>query len=211
MDRAEIDITSISMTDLRADPSGGWIRQMAALAYRAFREPPWNDDLDIPRLQFGLGVDLMRRNARAVVARHRPGERIVGYLLGYEVLRTSEDHRDLTLADISGTHRLDELFEDASPMFYWDTLCVDRHYRKRGLAHSLALNMIGALLRQGFRHIGRTSVEAAAMRNLFTALGFQELPIHDVFYPDRTYWLLACRDVLDNPDRIGDFLPPSTK
>jgi len=49
------------------------IKEMSDLAYHAFREPPWNDDPEAPRLHFGLGVDLVRRSAKAwgkLILRH---------------------------------------------------------------------------------------------------------------------------------------------
>ena len=69
MDVDDIAIERIGVEDLRADTSGVLIEQMGSLAHRAFREPPWNDDLEKPRLHFGLGVDLMRRNAVALIAK----------------------------------------------------------------------------------------------------------------------------------------------
>ena len=69
MDVDDIAIERIGVEDLRADKSGVLIEQMGSLAYRAFREPPWNDDLEKPRLHLGLGVDLMRRNAVALIAK----------------------------------------------------------------------------------------------------------------------------------------------
>ena len=163
------------------------------MAFRAFREPPWNDDLALPRLHFGLGIDLMRRNARLFMAKSRPEDRAVGYLLGYEILRTRTDSRDLTLAEISGSRELDALFDDPKPLFYWDTLCVDPDHRRQGLARGLALAMIRALEPEGFRHIARTSVRAAAMRRLFSALTFRELSARDARFPERSYWLLSPR------------------
>jgi hypothetical protein len=78
MDQHNIEIVPISVEDLRADTSGTLVCQIAKLAYLGFREPPWNDDLEKPRLHFGLGVDLMRRNALAFAAKLIPSEKIVG-------------------------------------------------------------------------------------------------------------------------------------
>jgi hypothetical protein len=80
----EIDISPILVEHLRQDTSGSMIKEMSDLAYHAFREPPWNDDLEAPRLHFGLGVDLMRRNAKAWIAWSKPARKVVGYILGYE-------------------------------------------------------------------------------------------------------------------------------
>lgn len=53
MDIDEIAIERISVEDLRVDRSGVLIEQMASLAYRVFREPPWNDDCELVRLHLG--------------------------------------------------------------------------------------------------------------------------------------------------------------
>ncbi|MGH8585770.1 MAG: GNAT family N-acetyltransferase [Gammaproteobacteria bacterium] len=191
MDVDDIAIERIVVEDLRADKAGLLIEQMASLAYRAFREPPWNDDLERPRLHFGLGVDLMRRNAVALIAKARDSGKIVGYALGYEVLREGEDHRDLTLGTISGTTALDYLFERGTRVFYADTVCVDPGARRRQIACGLAAAVIPVLRREGFTYyIGRTAIGAIAMRSLFTKLGFEELPVRDVVFPERSYWLL---------------------
>lgn len=192
MDVDDIAIERISAKDLRADKSGVLIEQIASLAYRAFREPPWNDDLERPRLHFGLGVDLMRRNAVAFIA--KASGKIAGYAVGYEVLRESEDPRDLTLRAISGTSALDYLFEGENRVFYADTVCVDPAARRRQIAYGLAAALIPVLRREGFTYdVGRTCVRATAMRDLFAKLGFQELEVRDSAFPDRTYWSLRVR------------------
>jgi GNAT superfamily N-acetyltransferase len=191
MDVADIAIERITVEDLRADKSGVLIEQIGALAYRAFREPPWNDDLERPRLHFGLGVDLMRRNAVAFIAKAKASGKIAGYALGYEVLRESEDHRDLTPRAISGTTALDYLFEGGNCVFYGDTLCVDPDARRRQIAYGLVAAQIPVLRSEGFAYrIGRTALNAA-MRGVFAKLGFEELPVRDAVFPERTYGLLT--------------------
>ena len=190
MDADDIAIERIAVEDLRADTPGVLIEQMGSVAYRAFREPPWNDDLEKPRLHFGLGVDLMRRNAVASIA--KASGKIAGYAVGYEVLRESEDHRDVTLRAISGTTALDYLFEGGTRVFYADTVCVDPGARRRQIAFGLAEAVIPVLRREGFTYyIGRTAIGAIAMRSLFAKLGFEELPVRDAVFPERTYWLLG--------------------
>ncbi|OOO02811.1 MAG: hypothetical protein USCGTAYLOR_00948 [Chromatiales bacterium USCg_Taylor] len=191
MDIDEIAIEHISVEDLRVDKSGVLIEQIASLAYRAFREPPWNDDCALARLHLGLGVDLMRRNAVALIAKTRGSGEITGYALGYEVLRESEDPRDLTLSTISGTTALDYLFEAGGRVFYGDTLCVDPDARRRRIAYGLVVAQLRLIRSEGFTYrIGRTAVNATAMRALFAKLGFEELPVQDAVFADRTYWLL---------------------
>ena len=191
MDTENVEIVQILVEDLRADVSGILVRQITNLAYRAFREPPWNDDLEKPRLHFGLGVDLMRRNALAFAAKVKPSGRIVGYDLGYEVFRESEDPRDLALSVISGTNALDHLFEGGRRVFYEDTLCVDPGFRRRHISYGLSTAQIAALHAEGFTYrIGRTAITCGAMKALYKKLGHQELDVHDALYPERTYWLL---------------------
>ena len=55
MDLEEVEIVPISVEELRADKSGVLVEQMAALAYQAFRDPPWSDQTEKPRLHLGLG------------------------------------------------------------------------------------------------------------------------------------------------------------
>jgi hypothetical protein len=188
----DIVIERIAVEDLRADKAGLVIEQMASLAYRAFREPPWNDDLEKPRLHFGLGVDLMRRNAVVLIAKATDSGQIAGYALGYEVFQESEDPRELTLRAISGTTALDYLFEGGTRVFYADTVCVDLGARRRQIACGLAAAVIPVLRREGFTYyIGRTAIGAIAMRSLFAKLGFEELPVRDAVFPERSYWLLT--------------------
>jgi ribosomal protein S18 acetylase RimI-like enzyme len=192
MDIDDIAIERIAVEDLREDRPGVLIGQIASLAYRAFRESHWNDDLERPRLHFGLGVDLMRRNAVVFIAKANASGKIAGYALGYEVLRESEDHRDLTLRAISGTTALDYLFEGGNRVFYGDTLCVDPDARRRQIAYGLVAAQITVLRSEGFAfRIGRTAMNATAMRGLFAKLEFEELPVRDAVFPERAYWLLA--------------------
>ncbi|MFH0343929.1 MAG: GNAT family N-acetyltransferase [Chromatiales bacterium] len=191
VDSEEVEIVPISLEELRADKSGVLVEQMAALAYHSFREPPWSDRTEKPRLHLGLGVDLMRCNALAFAAKTKLSGKLVGYILGYEVFQESGDPRDLTLYKISGTKALDYLFEGGKRVFYGDTLCVDPGFRRRHIAYKLSASLISGLRAQGFAYrIGRTDIIAGGMRALFAKLGFQELSAHDTSYPERTYWLL---------------------
>jgi len=191
MGQDNIEIVPILVEDLRADVSGNLVEQITNLAYHAFREPPWDDDLEKPRLHFGLGVDLMRRNALAYAAKVKPSGRIVGYGLGYEVFRESKDPRDLTLCEISGTKLLDHFFDGGRRVFYGDTLCVAPEFRQRQISYRLSVAQVAALRAEGYSYrVGRTAIAGAAMRALYTKLGYQELFVHDELYPDRTFWLL---------------------
>src|SRR5438067_1969003 len=152
MDLEEVEIERISIEELRADKSGVLVEQMATLAYHTFREPPRSDDYEKPRLHLGLGVDLMRCNALAFIAKAKPSDKIVGYILGYEVFRESEDPRDLTLSVISGTKTLDYLFEGGRRVFYGDILCVDPGFRRRHIAYRLTAAQIDELRAEGFAY-----------------------------------------------------------
>lgn len=191
MDQDNIEIVPVLVEDLRKDSSGSLVSQISNLAYLAFREPPWSDDHEKPRLHFGLGVDLMRRNALAFAARLNSSGKIVGYDLGYEVFRESKEPRDLTLYEISGTHALDHLFECGRRVFYEDTICVDPGFRRRHISYRLSIAQIDAIRAEGFTYrIGRTAITCGAMKTLYTKLGHQELNVYDALYPERTYWLL---------------------
>lgn len=192
MDIDDIALEPITIDDLRADKSGILIKQIASLAYRAFRDPPWADDAERPRLHLGLGVDLMRRCALALIAKDKGSGKIAGYSVGYEVFLQSDDPRDLTLSAIAGTKALDYLFNGGHRVFYGDTLCVDRAARRRRIGYRLAAAQIPILRGWGFAYrIGRTATSATAMRALYLKLGFEELPLHDAVLTDRTYWLLC--------------------
>jgi hypothetical protein len=77
----EVEIAPVSAEDLRRDSSGTLVKALAALAYHAFREPPWSDDHEKPRLHFGyrhglaaplpLSVSRLRR-WRALVRKREP-------------------------------------------------------------------------------------------------------------------------------------------
>ncbi|MGJ0485415.1 MAG: GNAT family N-acetyltransferase [Methylomicrobium sp.] len=173
IDPNDVILENITADTLRLDTTGALIERMADLAYHAFREPPWNDDLEKPRLHFGLGADLMRRNAMALIAKAKVTSETIGYTLGYEIFRQSDDPRDLTLGAISGSGALDELFEAGERIFYGDTLCVDPAYRRRNIAFTLTASQIDRLRREGFAYrIGRTSIASEPMKALYAKLGF---------------------------------------
>lgn len=183
-----ISILPITAEDLRADHGGTLIEQVAHLAFAAFREPPWHDDHSHSRLHFGLGVDLMRKNSLAFIA--GVNNQVIGYSVGYELVKERDDSRDISLEAISGTRAMDAWLEQGR-LFYWDTLCVAQEYRRLNIASRLALAAIDKLRAQGFAYyLARTDQNAVAMRGALSKLGFAELPVHDSAFPTRTYWLL---------------------
>jgi GNAT superfamily N-acetyltransferase len=191
MDLEEVEIAPISVEELIADKAGALVEQIVALVYHALREPLWSNAHGKPRLHFGLGMVMMRRNALAFIAKTKPSAKIIGHSLGFEVFRESEDPRDPALYEISGTRALDGLFEGGARVFYGDSLCVDPEFRRRHIAYRLCIAQMDVLRREGFTYrIGRTAIAAEAMRALYNKLGFQESPVHDALYPERTYWLL---------------------
>jgi ribosomal protein S18 acetylase RimI-like enzyme len=190
-DLKELEIARVSVEELRADKSGALIEQLATLIYDVFREPPWNEEPEKPRIHFGLGTGLMRRNAILYIAKIKSSGKIVGYIMGLELLSETEDHRDCTLSEISGTHALDFLVEGGKRVFYVSGLGVDPKFRRCHVAERLSVALINELRMEGFTYrLGRTDISATAMRALYTKLGFQELSVHDTLYPERTYWLL---------------------
>lgn len=186
-----VEITRISVGELRADKSGVLVDQISTLIYDVFREPPWSEDLEKPRILFGLGVELMRRNAVLLIARVKGPDAIIGYILGHEALRESEDPRDLTLSRIAGAHALDYLCEGGKRVFYGDGLGISPRFRRQHIAERLFVALNRVLRKAGFAYcLGRTDLTAQAPRGLLSKLGFQELPIYDALYLQRTYWLL---------------------
>jgi ribosomal protein S18 acetylase RimI-like enzyme len=191
MSEEEIEIAPVSLAELRAEKSGLLVEQLALLIHGIFRGPPWNEDDEMPRILFGLGTEMMRRNAILYVAKAKCSGTIAGYLMGHEVRERIEDPRDRTLGEIAGTPALDYLFEGGKRVFYVDGLGVAPDFRRRHVAERLSLALIEELRLQGFDYrIGRTDTTARPVRSLFTKLGFRELPVCDAFYPTRTYWVL---------------------
>lgn len=188
--KADFEVTALTLADLRADHTGGLIEQIALLINEVFSEPPWHENLSAARIQFGLGVEMMRNNPVLFVAKNGAG-RIIGYLMGQEVLKDSEDPRNQTLSKIAGSKDLDYLFNENKRIFYVSGIGVIQKYRRCGIAEQLSLMLINELRRLGFGYrIGRTDNSVHAMRNLYLKQGFQELPVADANYPERTYWLL---------------------
>jgi hypothetical protein len=60
-DDSSIEISRLTLAELRADESGTAIEQLADLIIEAFRELPWNEHFSASRIHFGLGVELMRQ------------------------------------------------------------------------------------------------------------------------------------------------------
>jgi ribosomal protein S18 acetylase RimI-like enzyme len=187
-----IEITRLTLADLRADESGTAVEQLAELIVEAFREPPWHKQFSASRIHFCLGVELMRQGALLYAAREDASGRIVGYVLGKELTVNPGDDRLQTLQEISGTAALDYLCEGGRRVFYVTGLAVRPDFRRRGIAERHSLALLGELRRQGFSYrLGRTDRSMIGMRNLYEKLGFKELPITDANYPERSYWLLA--------------------
>ena len=108
------------------------------------------------------------------------------------MLRESEDPRDLTLRPSRAPPRSITCSRAGKRVFYGDTLCVDPDARRRQIAYGLVAAQIPVLRSEGFAYrIGRTAMNATAMRGLFAKLGFEELPVRDAVFPERTYWLLT--------------------
>lgn len=187
-----IEITRLTLADLRVDESGTAIEQLAELIVEAFREPPWHEHFSASRIHFGLGVELMRQGALLYAAKEQDAGRIVGYVLGKELAAGEGNGHQQTLKDISGTAALDYLCENGRRVFYVSGLAVRSGFRRRGIAERLSLALLDDLRRQGFSYrLGRTDRSMISMRNLYQKLGFRELPVTDANHSERSYWLLA--------------------
>ncbi len=186
------DVKVITMADLRTDQEGVFISQLATLICEVFSQSPWNERYSPARIMFGMGIEMMRKNTLLITARHKENDHLIGYVLGQELLVNSEDPRDQTFFKISGAHDLDYLAENNRRTFYVSGLGVSLKYRRCGIAEQLSMTLLKELRQHKFAYrLGRTDLQAHSMRNLYTKQGFKELPIRDVNYPQRSYWLLA--------------------
>ncbi|MFI3198197.1 MAG: GNAT family N-acetyltransferase [Methylococcaceae bacterium] len=186
------DVQVITLIDLRSDQYGLLISDLAEIICEVFSEPPWNESFSAPRITFGLGVEMMRKNAILVIARHKKEGHLIGYILGQELIVKSDDPRDQTFFKISGGYALDFLANNNQRTFYVGGLGVRSKYRRLGVAEQLSTTLISELRRHKFDYrIGRTDLQAYGMRKLYSKQGFKELPVHDINYPERSYWLLS--------------------
>ncbi len=111
------EVEAVTLAKLRSDNNGRLISHIAALIQEVFSEPPWGESYAIGRLNFGLGVELMRKNPLLFVAKNKNDGKVIGYLLGQELIKQSDDERDQTLFKISGTTQLDYLTENNKRVF----------------------------------------------------------------------------------------------
>ncbi len=186
------DVQVIKLNDLRSDQKGLLISDLAEIIVEVFSDPPWNENFSATRIMFGLGVEMMRKNAILVIARHKQEGHLIGYILGQELVVDSDDCRDQTFFKISGGYNLNFLAKNNQRTFYVGGLGVRSKYRRLGVAEHLSTALISELRRHQFDYrIGRTDQQAYAMRNLYIKQGFKELPVHDINYPERSYWLLS--------------------
>jgi len=182
----------ITLADLRADESGVLISNLAEIICEVFSEPPWNERFSASRIMFGLGIEMMRKNAMLIIARHKQEGHVIAYMLGQELVIASDDPRDQTFLKISGGHDLDVLANNQQRTFYVSGLGVRATYRRLGVAEQLSATLLSELRRHQFDYrLGRTDLQAHGMRKLYSKQGFKELPVYDLNYPDRSYWLLS--------------------
>lgn len=174
----------ISALILAADATGKVIRQLARIAYAVFGEPPWQDDLALPRLHFGLGVDLMRPGAKAFSAHDKATGEAVGYIFVYEACKRASLPNTLTLRGLSIRRRRKGF--------------LLRHFMRRSASSQRAVaESLSECLNDSLRsereftyRLDRTQISAEAHRGLYRKLGFPELPVRDIRFPDRSYGLL---------------------
>jgi len=186
------EVQVITLADLRADQDGYLVSELAELICEVFSEPPWNEHFSATRIMFGLGVEMMRKNAMLVVARHKQQGQLIGYILGQELVVVSEDLRDQTFYKISGGYDLDFIADNTQRTFYVGGLGVRSKYRRLGVAEKLSATLISELRQHKFDYrLVRTDMQAYGMRKLYSKQGFKELPVYDIKYPERSYWLLT--------------------
>ena len=176
MAQTEVEVLPLTEETLSEDALGTIVTQLAVISYLVFNTPPWSDGLAIPRLIYGLGKDLMRKNAVAYFARLKSGL-VVGYNLGYEIFLTSDDTRDRTLQEVSGTNALDYLFEEGRKrIFLGDTLCVHPGLWRQGIGEKLVSAVTEQAQRMEFDiRLGRTDVTHMPQRQHFGKHGFPEV------------------------------------
>ena len=186
------DVQVITLIDLRSDQYGVLISDLAEIICEVFSESPWNESFSAARIMFGLGVEMMRNNPILVIASHKQEGHPIGYILGQELVAESDDPRDQTFFKISGGYDLNFLANNNQRTFYVGGLGVRSKYRRLGVAEQLSTTLISELRRHKFDYrIGRTDLQAYGMRKLYSKQGFKELPVYDINYPERSYWLLS--------------------
>jgi ribosomal protein S18 acetylase RimI-like enzyme len=186
------EVQVITVADLKADQNGLMISELAELICEVFSEPPWNECFSTTRIMFGLGAEMMRKNAILVIAKHKQEGHVIAYMLGQELVVESDDPRDQTFLKISGGHDLDVLGNNQQRTFYVSGLGVRATYRRLGIAEQLSATLLSELRRHKFDYrLGRTDLKAHGMRKLYNKQGFKELPVYDLKYPERSYWLLS--------------------
>jgi ribosomal protein S18 acetylase RimI-like enzyme len=208
IEKGNFHIWRVSMEELHKEVLSSW----AKLYCQIWREPPWNEEFwKVEGVIEDIRKEMQRPCAEAFLATVlRPlynyermdlcgadtgpypsdEERtvVVGFTWGYRVIKND-------LQQISGTDALDFLFEDVNTgVFYIDELGVNADLRKHGIGDNLSKQLLLAAQKHGCKHITlRTHVEQRAARALYSNLGFIELPVRDSKYPERSYWLKACR------------------
>ena len=188
----EYQVKRIGLEDFRSDQAGFLVSQLSELICEVFSEPPWHESYAQSRIIFGLGVEMMRKNAILFVAQNKQSNRIIGYILGQELLKVSDDGRNQTLSKISNGTELDAYINDHERVFYVGGLGVIKDYRRMGVAKKLSDSLVIELRNQGFNYrLGRTDLAAERMRKLYLKQGFEELPVRDGIHSNRSYWLLA--------------------
>ena len=186
------EVQVITLADLRADQYGVLISELAELICEVFSEPPWNERFSTTRIMFGLGVEIMRKNAILIIAKHKLEGHVIAYMLGQELVVESDDPRDQTFLKISGSYDLDILANNQQRTFYVSALGVVSTYRRLGVAEQLSATLLTELRRHKFDYrLGRTDLQAHGMRKLYNKQGLKELPVYDLKYPERSYWLLS--------------------
>lgn len=160
------------------------LEKCAQLYCAIWREPPWNEDFwKTEDVLQDLAKELSEPFAQIVLASAQ--EEIIGFTWGYQVSKEK-------MAEISGNNQLDYLFTRNARIFYVDELGVGSEFRQRGIGEKLSRELLRLAKKDSTNLVLlRTDVLATSARILYEELGFQELPVRDKKYPDRSYWMLA--------------------
>lgn len=159
------------------------LQQWAECYCQIWKEAPWNEDFWRPESVINdFKIEMRKPDATAFLA--VSDGLVVGFTHGYSVDKAE-------LRSIAGNSLLDGLFVKADKAFYVDELGVSAESRGKRISFDLTHALLDAVRASGLSVVVlRTDTKAYTARHVYAKLGFTELNVHDVAYPDRTYWSL---------------------
>jgi len=160
-----------------------YITGTAKVYCEVWKEHPWNEHFwTAEGVTADIQKELTKNNACGYAMLN--GIKVVSFSWGYEVSRDG-------LAEISGSHKLDMIFEDDKKIFYVDELGTLSGHRRQSLGKNISWQLLASVEEKGFDlAILRTEAEANAAQALYKKLGFKELPVLDEKHRSRSYWVL---------------------